>query len=82
MQKTEESLRRLKNLKSGAGGSAIASAVSLSNSIMSDDDKIRLQLRVDVLAWTGELSKLGFTSSDIEKLVELNDMVQESIKLK
>uniref|UniRef100_A0ABK9NDW1 Conserved oligomeric Golgi complex subunit 2 n=1 Tax=Glossina morsitans morsitans TaxID=37546 RepID=A0ABK9NDW1_GLOMM len=82
VQKTEESLRRLKNLKSGAGGSAIASAVSLSNSITSDDDKIRLQLRVDVLAWTGELSKLGFTPSDIEKLVELNDMVQESIKLK
>ncbi|KAI9576884.1 hypothetical protein GQX74_011307 [Glossina fuscipes] len=82
VQKTEESLRSLKNLNSGAGGSTIASAVSLSNSIMSDDDKVRLQLRVDVLGWTGEISKLGFTTSDIDKLVDLNDMVQENIKLK
>uniref|UniRef100_A0A1B0B5N3 COG complex component COG2 C-terminal domain-containing protein n=1 Tax=Glossina palpalis gambiensis TaxID=67801 RepID=A0A1B0B5N3_9MUSC len=78
VQKTEESLRSLKNLKSGAGGSTIASAVSLSNSITSDDDKVRLQLRVDVLGWTGEISKLGFTTSDIEKLVDLNEKLNLS----
>uniref|UniRef100_A0A1A9W2U1 Conserved oligomeric Golgi complex subunit 2 n=1 Tax=Glossina brevipalpis TaxID=37001 RepID=A0A1A9W2U1_9MUSC len=82
VQKTEESLRRLKNLKSGASGNTLASASSLNYPIMSDDDKIRLQLRVDVSAWMEELSKLGFMPNDIEKLLDLNDMVEESIKVK
>lgn len=78
VQKTEESLRRLRNLK---GGAASTSATAASTSI-SDDDKIRLQLRVDVSAWTNELSKLDFMPTDIDKLLELNSMVEESIKMK
>lgn len=75
VQKTEESLRRLRNLK----GSATAASSSL---VMSDDDKIRLQLRVDVSAWTNELSRLDFMPTDVEKLLELNSIVDESIKEK
>lgn len=77
VQKTEESLRRLRNLKSGGATNA-----SASTNTISDDDKIRLQLRVDVAAWTLELSKLNFQPAQIEKLVELSNMVEDSIKPK
>ncbi|XP_060649360.1 conserved oligomeric Golgi complex subunit 2 [Drosophila nasuta] len=80
VQKTEESLRRLRNLKSGSASNAPAS--SSSTAAVSDDDKIRLQLRVDVAAWTQELSKLNFQATQIEKLPELSKMVEESIKSK
>ncbi|XP_030369435.1 conserved oligomeric Golgi complex subunit 2 [Scaptodrosophila lebanonensis] len=77
VQKTEESLRRLRNLKSGANQMTTSGTASTS-----DDDKIRLQLRVDAAAWTLELSKLNFQPTQIDKLVELNNMIEESIKLK
>lgn len=76
VQKTEESLRRLRNVKSG--GSAPVS----NSAVMSDDDKIRVQLRVDVASWKQELSKLNFQANQIEKLVDLTNMVEDSIKLK
>lgn len=72
VQKTEESLRRLRSLK-GTGSQS-------STGTMSDDDKIRLQLRVDVSSWTNEVSKLGFMPSDVAQLLELNNIVEESIK--
>ncbi|ALC47493.1 ldlCp [Drosophila busckii] len=75
VQKTEESLRRLRNLKSGA-------TTAQSSTAMTDDDKIRLQLRVDVANWQLELSKLNFEPSQIEKLLELCNMVEDSIKSK
>ncbi|XP_017054877.1 conserved oligomeric Golgi complex subunit 2 [Drosophila ficusphila] len=78
VQKTEESLRRLRNVKSG--GAAPASAGN--SAVMSDDDKIRVQLRVDVTSWKKELGKLNFQPTQIEKLVELTNMVEDSIKLK
>ncbi|KAI8046273.1 conserved oligomeric Golgi complex subunit 2 [Drosophila gunungcola] len=78
VQKTEESLRRLRNVKSG--GSAVPSTGS--SSVMTDDDKIRVQLRVDVTSWKQELCKLNFQATQIEKLVELTNMVEDSIKLK
>ncbi|KAH8265248.1 hypothetical protein KR038_002316 [Drosophila bunnanda] len=79
VQKTEESLRRLRNVKSG--GSA-ATPSQGSSAVMSDDDKIRVQLRVDVTSWRQELAKLNFQASQIEKLSELTDMVEDSIKLR
>jgi len=78
VQKTEESLRRLRNVKSG--GSASLSAGN--SAVMSDDDKIRVQLRVDVTSWKQELGKLNFQPTQIDKLVELTNMVEDSIKLK
>jgi len=80
VQKTEESLRRLRNLKSGSASNTATS--SSTNAVVSDDDKIRLQLRVDVAAWTLELSKLNFQPTQIEKLLELSKVVEESIKTK
>jgi len=80
VQKTEESLRRLRNLKSGSASNTATS--SSTNAGVSDDDKIRLQLRVDVAAWTLELSKLNFQPTQIEKLLELSKVVEESIKTK
>lgn len=77
VQKTEESLRRLKNLKEKSTNQQ--SSVS---GAMSDDDKIRLQLRLDVAGWTTELSKLNFIPTQIEKLLDLNNMVEESIKVR
>ncbi|XP_065372625.1 conserved oligomeric Golgi complex subunit 2 [Calliphora vicina] len=79
VQKTEESLRRLRNLKGGASTATLANTAA-SSGAMSDDDKIRLQLRVDVSSWTNELSKLDFMPSDVDKLLELNSIVEESIK--
>lgn len=79
VQKTEESLRRLRNLKSGSAPNMSSSS---STSAVTDDDKIRLQLRVDVAAWTLELSKLNFQPTRIEELQELSKIVEESIKLK
>lgn len=75
VQKTEESLRRLRSLK-GNGQQPMPAA----GGTMSDDDKIRLQLRVDVSSWTNELSKLGFMPTDVAQLMELNNVVEESIK--
>ncbi|XP_067618665.1 conserved oligomeric Golgi complex subunit 2 [Eurosta solidaginis] len=78
VQKTEESLRRLRNLKSGTANSLTASTTTT----MSDDDKIRLQLHVDVIAWTGELTKLGLMPTDIDNLPELNNMVETISKIR
>ncbi|KAH8383130.1 hypothetical protein KR009_007039 [Drosophila setifemur] len=78
VQKTEESLRRLRNVKSGGS----ASAPVTNSSVMSDDDKIRVQLRVDVTSWKQELAKLNFQATQIDKLVELSNLVEDSIKLK
>ncbi|KMZ03394.1 conserved oligomeric Golgi complex subunit 2 [Drosophila simulans] len=78
VQKTEESLRRLRNVKSG--GAATVSTGS--SAVMSDDDKIRVQLRVDVTSWRQELGKLNFQATQIDRLVELTNMVEDSIKLK
>uniref|UniRef100_A0A0A1X030 Conserved oligomeric Golgi complex subunit 2 n=1 Tax=Zeugodacus cucurbitae TaxID=28588 RepID=A0A0A1X030_ZEUCU len=77
VQKTEESLRRLRNLKSGA-----TAALTTGATTMSDDDKIRLQLHVDVIAWTGELAKMGLMPSQVEDLLELNNIVEANSKLK
>lgn len=76
VQKTEESLRRLRNLKGNAGSQSAANA----SSAMSDDDKIRLQLCVDVSSWTNSLAKLGFMPSDVTNLPSLNEVVEESVK--
>ncbi|XP_004523208.1 conserved oligomeric Golgi complex subunit 2 [Ceratitis capitata] len=77
VQKTEESLRRLRNLKSGS-----APVVTTGTTTVSDDDKIRLQLHVDVIAWTGELAKLGLMPSQVEDLLALNSIVETSTKMK
>lgn len=75
VQKTEESLRRLKNLK------GTNSTFLVNTPPTSDDDKIRLQLRLDVLTWSEELVKLGLNLEDFQ-LTDLCQVIDNSIKNK
>lgn len=79
VQKTEESLRRLKNLREKSGSS---NAGNSSTSGMSDDDKIRLQLHVDVVSWCGGIEKMGINRQAINKLNELIQLVEGFTKIK
>lgn len=79
MQKTEESLRRLKNLREKSGSVQQGSGSATG---MSDDDKIRLQLHVDICAWCDEIEKLGVDRSAVAKLTDLIQLVEESTKIK
>lgn len=78
MQKTEESLRRLKNLREKSTLNTSAS----DRQGLTDDDKIRLQLQVDIIYWATEIDKSGVSISDVEKLDELKALVEESTKIK
>lgn len=81
VQKTEESLRRLKNLREKSG--ALTSSVAAPNSgIMTDDDKIRLQLQVDVVYWAHAIESLGINVNNVEKLNDLINLVEGATKLK
>lgn len=79
VQKTEESLRRLKNLREKSGSSQQGNTSSTG---MSDDDKIRLQLHVDICTWRDEIEKLDINRSSIDKLTDLIQLVEESTKIK
>lgn len=80
VQRTEESLRRLKNLRersgtANTGGNASSSGVS-------DDDKIRMQLYVDISAWSDGIERLGIDRNAIEKLNEIIQLVDGFTKAK
>lgn len=79
VQKTEESLRRLKNLREKSGATQQGSATATG---MSDDDKIRLQLHVDICAWCDEIEKFGIERIAIDQLTDLIQLVQQSTKIK
>lgn len=79
VQKTEESLRRLKNLRERSG---TANPGNIPSSGMSDDDKIRLQLYVDITSWCEGIEKLGINRKSIDKLDELVQLVDGFSKIK
>lgn len=79
VQKTEESLRRLKNLRDRSTTGAPATDRPQG---MSDDDKIRLQLQIDVIFWSTTIGKMGINNSDIDKLTELLCLVEDATKIK
>lgn len=79
VQRTEESLRRLKNLRERSG---TANTGNASSSGVSDDDKIRMQLYVDISAWSDGIGKLGIDRNAIEKLNELIQLVDGFTKAK
>lgn len=81
VQKTEESLRRLKNLRERSGAPASANTTTGSSN-MTDDDKIRLQLQVDVVYWANEIESLGVSVGIVEKLNDLINLVEGATKLK
>ncbi|XP_058840280.1 conserved oligomeric Golgi complex subunit 2 [Topomyia yanbarensis] len=80
VQKTEESLRRLKSLRDRNFTTAAAS--SNSTTAMTDDDKIRLQLQVDVIYYVQEIERIGLARGEIEKLNELERLVEEATKIR
>lgn len=49
---------------------------------MSDDDKIRLQLHVDISTWTKEIEKMHVDRNSVDKLNELNELVQSCTRIK
>lgn len=79
VQKTEESLRRLKNLRE-RGGPGPTTATS-DRQGMSDDDKIRLQLQIDVIHWTKEIEAFGILKTKVEKLSDLIKYVEDATKI-
>lgn len=89
VQKTEESLRRLKNLRDrNTNPSTTTTTLTPSGSTtadraaMSDDDKIRLQLHVDVIHYVQEIESIGLARGEIEKLDELVQLVEEATKIR
>jgi len=78
VQKTEESLRRLKNLREKSTLNTSAS----DRQGLSDDDKIRLQLQVDIIHWATEIEKIGVQIGDVERLDDLKALVEESTKIR
>lgn len=66
VKKMEESLKRLKKAKSGSGATSQG---------LSDDDKIRLQLYLDVKQFGEKIESLGLESSSIEAYQKLYELV-------
>lgn len=81
VKKTEESLRRLKNLREKTSNNN-PNQSSSGSSGMSDDDKIRLQLHVDISTWTNEIEKLHVDRNSVDKLNELNELVESCTRIK
>ena len=75
VQKMEESLKRLKKARGGAAAAASGAA----EAAVSDDDKIRLQLALDVKSFKAQLdSSFRFEAEKLEHFVELRTLVVEA----
>ncbi|XP_067013705.2 conserved oligomeric Golgi complex subunit 2 [Anabrus simplex] len=71
VQKTEESLRRLKKIRDRS-----ASASPGENKGVGDDDKIRQQLALDVHSYCQGILDVGIRKENVEKLEELVTLVE------
>lgn len=81
VQKTEESLRRLKNLREKSTSTTTANIQSSNDRQgMSDDDKIRLQLQIDVRYWTKEIENNDIRRENVDKLFEMISLVEDTTK--
>uniref|UniRef100_A0A182XWN0 Conserved oligomeric Golgi complex subunit 2 n=1 Tax=Anopheles stephensi TaxID=30069 RepID=A0A182XWN0_ANOST len=84
VQKTEESLRRLKNLRDRSGTAAASSTATTNNTdrvATSDDDKIRLQLQVDVMHYVRFVEdQAKISRQDVNQLPQLIQLVEDAIK--
>uniref|UniRef100_A0A182J8B3 Conserved oligomeric Golgi complex subunit 2 n=1 Tax=Anopheles atroparvus TaxID=41427 RepID=A0A182J8B3_ANOAO len=85
VQKTEESLRRLKNLRdrsATASSTATATAAaSTDRTAPSDDDKIRLQLQVDVMHYVRYVEEQAtIPRQQVDQLPQLIQLVDDAIK--
>ena len=78
VQKMEESLRRLKRVRDTR--SATGGKEEVSNKV-SDDDKIRLQLYLDVSHYLGRISEeFGLDLVEVSKAKELDEIVSDATK--
>lgn len=71
--KTEESLRRLKQIRE-------MSAQQNDSAGITDGDKIRLQLNIDILFYGKIIEMLKINVNSVQKYTELFSMVTEAIK--
>ncbi|XP_052901829.1 conserved oligomeric Golgi complex subunit 2 [Anopheles moucheti] len=84
VQKTEESLRRLKNLRDRSG--TVASSTATTNNAdriqaPSDDDKIRLQLQADVMHYVRFVEQHAHIGrQDVSQLPQLIQLVEDASK--
>ncbi|KAL6266886.1 hypothetical protein P5V15_003714 [Pogonomyrmex californicus] len=75
VQKTEESLRRLKKIRDKSTGILPSESQGTS-----DDEKIRIQLKVDVDGYTNMVKDLNISTANIHHLQELVDAVETAVK--
>lgn len=75
VKKMEESLMRLQKMRAGKSAGNLN---SMDDKKLSDDDKIRLQLYLDVAAFQRQLSNLNIDTSEITKLNELMSLVKDA----
>lgn len=75
VQKTEESLRRLKKIRDKSIGILPSESQGTS-----DDEKIRMQLKVDVDSYTNMIKDLNISTVNIHRLQDLIDAVETAIK--
>lgn len=78
VQKTEESLRRLKNLREKSQ----QTAGSGDKQTMSDDDKIRLQLQIDIAFYVQYVEGLELKREDVDSLATLVSLIDDITKVK
>ncbi|XP_043497645.1 conserved oligomeric Golgi complex subunit 2 [Polistes fuscatus] len=75
VQKTEESLRRLKRIRDKSTG-----VLPLDFQGITDDEKIRIQLQIDVNAYSATITELDIPVSNISHLQELSQAVEAALK--
>ncbi|KAJ1531725.1 hypothetical protein ONE63_000391 [Megalurothrips usitatus] len=75
VQKTEESLRRLKKMRERSTQASTAEGRGLT-----DDDKIRMQLAIDVKNFIQEIEKLGVKRDNVERLKDLTVLVENAVQ--
>ncbi|XP_041969831.1 conserved oligomeric Golgi complex subunit 2 [Aricia agestis] len=74
VQKTEESLRRLKQIRERS------SQQSQDVTGVTDGDKIRLQLHVDVVSYANKAQSLHINKENVGKLTDLLTLVTDAVK--
>ena len=80
VQKMEESLLRLRRVRDKSSTpqqQSSAQATEKEGKSVSDDDKIRLQLYVDVQTFIKTMTQLGVQPTQVEKGIELNQLVTD-----
>ncbi|KAF3428619.1 hypothetical protein E2986_03735 [Frieseomelitta varia] len=75
VQKTEESLRRLKKIRDKSTGSLASEIQGIS-----DDEKIRIQLQVDVQSYTNMITEMQISTSNVLHMKELLHAVETAVK--